>query len=207
MLDELRALGDVREDVLEAMDKVPRHAFLSSAFEQFAYANKAFQIGAGQTISKPHTVARQTTLLGLAPGARVLEIGTGSGYQCAVLCAMGYKVYSIERQRELFEKAGPMLSALGYRPELFYGDGYKGKAVFAPFDGIVVTCGAPEVPQALLAQLAIGGTLVIPVGEGDTQVMHTFLRTSESAFTQREHGVFAFVPMLAARMPRAPRTT
>ncbi|HBE10890.1 MAG TPA: protein-L-isoaspartate O-methyltransferase [Flavobacteriales bacterium] len=199
MLQELREMGIEDESVLAAMDQVPRHFFLASAFEQFAYQNTAFQIGAGQTISKPHTVARQTELLQLEPGAKVLEIGTGSGYQCAVLCAMGYKVYSIERQRLLFDKAGPLLKSMGFKPELFYGDGYKGKAVFGPYDGIIVTCGAPEIPEALLLQLAVGGRLVIPVGEGDTQRMFTFERTGEKEFSRQEHGEFAFVPMLASR--------
>ena len=199
MIDELRALGINNEDVLEAIDRVPRHFFLSSAFEQFAYQNKAFQIGSGQTISKPHTVAKQTELLELAPGKKVLEIGTGSGYQCAVLCAMGYKVFSIERQRNLFEKAKPLLQAMGFKPDLFYGDGYKGKEVFAPFDGIIVTCGAPEVPEALLKQLRIGGRLVIPVGEGDTQRMFTMTRTTDVDYVREEHGDFAFVPMLSSR--------
>ena len=184
MIDELRALGIRDEEVLEAIDRVPRHFFLSSAFEQFAYQNKAFQIGSGQTISKPHTVAKQTELLQLSAGEKVLEIGTGSGYQCAVLCAMGYKVFSIERQRNLFEKARPLLAAMGFKPDLFYGDGYKGKAVFAPFDGIIVTCGAPEVPEALLKQLKIGGRLVIPVGEGETQRMYTLTRTTEADFVR-----------------------
>ncbi|MDB4694788.1 protein-L-isoaspartate(D-aspartate) O-methyltransferase [Flavobacteriales bacterium] len=199
MIDELRALGIKDEEVLEAIDRVPRHFFLSSAFEQFAYQNKAFQIGSGQTISKPHTVAKQTELLQLSAGEKVLEIGTGSGYQCAVLCAMGYKVFSIERQRNLFEKARPLLAAMGFKPDLFYGDGYKGKAVFAPFDGIIVTCGAPEVPEALLKQLKIGGRLVIPVGEGETQRMYTLTRKTEADFVREEHGDFAFVPMLASR--------
>jgi protein-L-isoaspartate(D-aspartate) O-methyltransferase len=205
LLDELRKMGIQAEAVLEAMSRVPRHFFLSSAFDRFAYQNQAFQIGAGQTISKPFTVARQTELLGLGPGAKVLEIGTGSGYQCAVLCAMGYKVHSIERQKELFDKAGPLLKAMGWKPELYYGDGYKGKPVFAPFDGIIVTCGAPEVPEALLGQLAIGGTLVIPVGDGDGQRMFTLKRVAETEFTQAEHGEFAFVPMLASRAPKALR--
>lgn len=199
MIDELRALGIQNEEVLEAIDGVPRHFFLSSAFEQFAYQNKAFQIGSGQTISKPHTVAKQTELLNLEPGKKVLEIGTGSGYQCAVLCAMGYKVFSIERQRNLFEKAKPLLKTMGFKPDLFYGDGYKGKEVFAPFDGIIVTCGAPEVPEALLMQLKVGGRLVIPVGEGDTQRMFTLTRTSDADFEREEHGDFAFVPMLSSR--------
>ena len=205
LLDELRQRGITSEAVLRAMDQVPRHFFLSSAFDQFAYQNQAFQIGAGQTISKPFTVARQTELLACEPGAKVLEIGTGSGYQCAVLCAMGYKVHSIERQKELFDKSKPLLEAMGWSPEIYYGDGYKGKPVFAPFDGIIVTCGAPEVPEALLAQLAVGGTLVIPVGDGEGQRMFTYRRVTENEFEQEEHGEFAFVPMLAARAPKQGR--
>ncbi len=205
LLQEIREMGIASEAVLEAMNRVPRHYFLSSAFDRFAYQNQAFQIGAGQTISKPFTVARQTELLNCARGAKVLEIGTGSGYQCAVLCAMGYKVHSIERQKELFDKARPLLKAMGWRPELYYGDGYKGKEVFAPFDGIIVTCGAPEVPESLLGQLAIGGTLVIPVGDGEGQRMFTFTRMTENEFTRQEHGEFAFVPMLASRAPKAMR--
>jgi protein-L-isoaspartate(D-aspartate) O-methyltransferase len=199
LLDELRSMGIANEDVLHAMDRVPRHFFLSSAFEQFAYQNKAFQIGAGQTISKPHTVARQTELLGLVSGQKVLEIGTGSGFQCAVLCAMGYKVFSIERQRSLYDKTRPLLESMGFKPQLFFGDGYKGKKTFAPFDGIIVTCGAPEVPEALLQQLAIGGRLIIPVGEGETQLMYSFERLGEKEFTRKKHGEFAFVPMLSSR--------
>jgi protein-L-isoaspartate(D-aspartate) O-methyltransferase len=201
MINELRTLGIASDRVLDAMNRVPRHAFLDSALEQFAYLNQAFPIGAGQTISKPFTVARQTELLGLDAPGKVLEIGTGSGYQCAVLCALGHKVYSIERQRALFETVGSVLRGLGYKPELFYGDGYKGKSVFAPFDGIVVTCGAPSVPQALLGQLAIGGRLVIPVGEGDTQQMLTVERRGPQEFHSSEHGEFSFVPMLADRAP------
>jgi len=199
MIEELRQLGIRNQKVLDAVNSVPRHFFLSSAFEQFAYQNSAFQIGAGQTISKPHTVARQTELLQLPAGAKVLEIGTGSGYQCAVLCAMGFKVHSIERQKLLFEKAGPLLKRMGYKPHLYYGDGYKGKKVFAPFDGIIVTCGAPDIPEALLLQLSIGGRLVIPVGEGETQRMFSFTRLGEKEFNREEHGEFAFVPMLASR--------
>lgn len=202
LLSELRKMGISSEEVLEAMDRVPRHFFLSSAFDRYAYVNQAFQIGAGQTISKPFTVARQTELLQCTRGAKVLEIGTGSGYQCAVLCAMGYKVHSIERQKELFDKAGPLLREMGWRPELYYGDGYQGKSVFAPFDGIIVTCGAPEVPEALLGQLAIGGKLVIPVGDGDGQSMLSITRNALSEFTQQEHGEFAFVPMLSSRAPK-----
>ena len=152
-----------------------------------------------QAISQPHTVAKQSELLGAAPGANVLEIGTGSGYQCAVLCALGLKVHSIERQKALFDTAGPLLKAMGWKPSLYYGDGYKGKPVFAPFDGIIITCGAPDVPQALLGQLKVGGRMVIPVGDGDTQRMWTIDRISEREFTKKDHGYAAFVPMLEAR--------
>ena len=199
LLEQLRTMGIRDEAVLDAMDRVPRHYFLDSAFSQFAYSNKAFPIAAGQTISQPHTVAKQSELLAAAPGANVLEIGTGSGYQCAVLCALGLKVHSIERQKALFDTAGPLLKAMGWKPSLYYGDGYKGKAVFAPFDGIIITCGAPDVPQALLGQLKVGGRMVIPVGNGDTQRMWTIDRISEREFTKKDHGYAAFVPMLEAR--------
>ena len=194
--EELRGMGIKDERVLTAMFNIPRHYFLTSAFLEFAYDNKAFQIGAGQTISQPYTVAKQTELLELEKGDKVLEIGTGSGYQTCVLCEMGAKVWSIERQRLLYDKTSPLIKTLGYRPNLYFGDGYKGKAAFAPFDKIIVTCGAPFVPEALLEQLKIGGKLIIPVGEGSTQVMFELQRTSEKDFTRREHGDFAFVPML-----------
>ena len=196
MIDALRALGIQSEEVLEAIDSVPRHFFLSSAFEQFAYQNKAFQIGSGQTISKPHTVAKQTELLNLEPGKKVLEIGTGSGYQCAVLCAMGYKVFSIERQRNLFEKAKPLLANMGLKPDLFYGDGYKGLEKFAPFDKIIVTAGAPFIPKDLLSQLKVGGRMVIPVGSADNQKMILITKTSENDIEQKVLGDFSFVPLL-----------
>lgn len=199
LLEELRQLGIQSERVLEAMDAVPRHFFLDSAFSQFAYSNKAFPIAAGQTISQPHTVAKQSELLQLAPGSSVLEIGTGSGYQCAVLCALGFKVHSIERQKALFDATAPLLKAMGMKPSLYYGDGYKGKPVFAPFDGIIITCGAPDVPKALLGQLKVGGRMVIPVGSGETQRMWTIDRISEKEFAKKDYGDAAFVPMLAAR--------
>ena len=199
LLDELRDMEIKDERVLDAMNRVPRHFFLDSAFSQFAYSNKAFPIAAGQTISQPHTVAKQSELLNAPEGSNVLEIGTGSGYQCAVLCAMGLKVHSIERQKTLFDTAGPLLRAMGWRPSLYYGDGYKGKPVFAPFDGIIITCGAPDIPQALLGQLSIGGRMVIPVGEGDTQRMWTIDRVSETEFAKKDHGDAAFVPMLTSR--------
>ena len=203
LLQKLREMDIADERVLDAMDRVPRHHFMDDAFVHFAYDNKAFRIGAGQTISHPYTVARQTELLQLPAGAKVLEIGTGSGYQCAVLSAMGYKVHSIERQKELYDRTTPFLKKLGYRASCYYGDGYKGKPAFAPFDGILVTCGAPFVPEALLGQLAVGGRLIIPLddpgaGEGK-QIMTEMRRVDDSTFTRQTHGTFAFVPMLTAR--------
>jgi protein-L-isoaspartate(D-aspartate) O-methyltransferase len=203
MIDGLRKMGICDERVLDAMNEVPRHYYLDEAFDNFAYENKAFQIGAAQTISHPYTVARQSELLQLPAGAKVLEIGTGSGFQCAILCAMGYKVFSIERQKELYDRAKPFLKKLGYRCDVFYGDGYKGKPVFAPFDGILVTCGAPFIPEALLGQLKIGGRLIIPInadalGEG-VQTMTEVVRVEEKKFTRKTHGEFAFVPMLSSR--------
>ena len=203
LLEELRDMGIRDERVLSAMDEVPRHFFMDSAFSQFAYSNKAFPIAAGQTISQPHTVAKQSELLEAQPGDSILEIGTGSGYQCAVLCALGFKVHSIERQKDLYDRTTPFLKRLGYRAHCYYGDGYKGKKAFAPFDGILVTCGAPHIPEALLGQLAIGGKLIIPLddasaGEGK-QTMTEVCRVDEGTFTKQTHGTFAFVPMLAAR--------
>ncbi len=159
--------------VLDALETVPRHLFLDKAFEEHAYEDKAFRIGAGQTISQPYTVARQTELLQLKKNEKVLEIGTGSGYQSSVLAEMGARVYSIERQKLLHETAKPLLAQLGYNVKTFYGDGYLGLPSYAPFDKAIVTAGAPYIPPALIEQLKIGGILVIPVGEGDTQVMTT----------------------------------
>jgi len=203
LIGKLKDMGIADERVLDAMDRVPRHHFMDDAFVHFAYENKAFRIGAGQTISHPYTVARQTELLGLPSGAKVLEIGTGSGYQCAVLVAMGFKVHSIERQKALYDTTTPFLKQQGYRAHCYYGDGYKGKPAFAPFDGILVTCGAPFIPEALLGQLAVGGRLIIPLddpaaGEGK-QIMTEMRRVGEDTFTRQTHGAFAFVPMLAAR--------
>jgi len=196
LIDELRQKGISNEKVLEAFNEVPRHYFLDLAFEKQAYTNMAFQIGAGQTISHPYTVAFQTELLQLTKGEKVLEIGTGSGFQTSILCAMGMKVFSIERQKELYLKAKPIIHHLNYNPKLFYGDGYKGRTLDAPFDKILVTCGAPYIPDALLQQLKVGGLLVIPIGEGEKQLMQRITKVSESEFTTEEFGVFSFVPML-----------
>ncbi|MGG7035173.1 MAG: protein-L-isoaspartate(D-aspartate) O-methyltransferase [Flavobacterium sp.] len=184
------------KNVLEAIRKIPRHLFLNSTFENFAYQDKPFPIGAGQTISQPYTVAFQSQLLEVKPGDKVLEIGTGCGYQTAVLQMLGAKVYSIERQHELFKKTSVLLPKLGIRPKLLsFGDGYKGLPNFAPFDGIIVTAGAPYIPQPLMAQLKIGGRLVIPLGE-DIQIMTLLIRKNETQFEKHEFGEFRFVPLL-----------
>ncbi len=188
--------GIVDQAVLEAINRVPRHLFMDSGFLEHAYVDKAFPIAADQTISQPYTVARQTELLELKTGDKVLEIGTGSGYQSAVLLEMGMQVYTIERQNELFKKTSKFLPKIGYRPKkMVFGDGYKGLPEFAPYDGIVVTAGAPELPRALLAQLKMGGHLVIPLGK-TTQIMTVFTRKGETEFEKREYGAYRFVPML-----------
>lgn len=196
LIDSIRVKGIDDEQVLEAMMKVPRHLFLEKAFLNQAYTDQAFKIGAGQTISQPYTVAYQTSLLHISKGDKVLEIGTGSGYQTTILLELGAKVFSIERQKELFDKAQKFLPSLGYNPKLFYGDGYKGLPSYAPFDKILVTWGAPLVPEELLKQLKVGGIMVIPVGAGEVQVMTTILKTSESTFEKHELKNFRFVPML-----------
>ena len=183
-------------EVLRAIGNVPRHLFMDSSFLVHAYQDKAFPIASGQTSSQPYTVAFQTELLQVKKGNKILEIGTGSGYQCAVLCEMGAKVYSIERQLELFKITNIFLPKLGYRPKkLIFGDGYKGLKEEAPFDGIIVTAGAPFVPKPLMSQLAIGGRLVIPVGE-DVQIMTLFIRKGPKEFEKHEFGEFRFVPLL-----------
>ena len=188
--------GITDKNVLEAIRSVPRHLFLNSSFEDFAYQDKAFPIGAGQTISQPYTVAFQSQLLEVKKDQKILEIGTGSGYQTAVLCSLGAKVYSIERQNELFKTTSKLLPKLEFRPKhLSFGDGYKGLPNHAPFDGIIVTAGAPIIPQALMAQLKIGGKLVIPVGEND-QIMTMLIRKNETQFEKHEYGDFKFVPLL-----------
>ena len=182
--------------VLKAIGKIPRHLFMDSGFIDHAYQDKAFPIAADQTISQPYTVAFQSELLQIEPGHKVLEIGTGSGYQTAVLLELGSRVYSIERQQELFKKTSKFLPKLGYRAKsLIFGDGYKGLPVEAPFQSIIVTAGAPYVPNPLLSQLAIGGRLVIPVGD-DVQVMTLFIRKGPKDFEKHEFGDFRFVPML-----------
>ena len=189
-----KGITDAR--VLDAIGKVPRHLFMDSGFLDHAYQDKAFPIAANQTISQPYTVAFQTELLQVKAGDKILEIGTGSGYQTAVLCELGAKVYSIERQLELFKITSKFLPKLGYRAKkLIFGDGYKGLKEEAPFDSIIVTAGAPMVPKPLMSQLKIGGRLVIPVGD-DVQIMTLFIRNAPKEFEKHEFGEFRFVPLL-----------
>jgi protein-L-isoaspartate(D-aspartate) O-methyltransferase len=196
LIEELRSKGISDESVLKAIGKVPRHLFMDDAFLKHAYQDKAFPIAAGQTISQPYTVAVQTILLNVGKRDRVLEIGTGSGYQAAILAEMGVKVYTIERQRELYRKAQALLGSLGYRIQFFLGDGYEGQPQYGPYDGIVITAATAEVPDKLLRQLRIGGRLVVPRGDRDTQVMTLYTRRGEDDYEITTHGYFVFVPML-----------
>jgi len=196
LVDIIAAKNIKNKNVLEAIRAVPRHLFMDSSFEDHAYQDKAFPIAADQTISQPYTVAFQTELLEINPGDKILEIGTGSGYQTAVLLQLKAKVFTIERQLELFKKTSRFFKKMGYRPKkIIFGDGYKGLPTEEPFDGIIVTAGAPEIPNALLSQLKIGGKLVIPVGLDD-QIMTRIIRKSEKEFERQEFGSFRFVPLL-----------
>ena len=196
-LVEILINKDIKDkNVLKAIGKIPRHLFMDSGFIDHAYQDKAFPIAADQTISQPYTVAFQSELLKITPEDKVLEIGTGSGYQTAVLLELGAKVYSIERQKELYKKTSTFLPKIGYRAkQLIFGDGYKGLPEEAPFQSIIVTAGAPYVPNPFLSQLAIGGRLVIPVGD-KVQVMTLFIRKGPKEFEKHEFGDFRFVPML-----------
>lgn len=196
LIDQLRQKGITDERVLTAFDAIPRHFFLDLVFEQQAYSNVAFQIGAGQTISHPYTVAFQTSILELKKGEKILEIGTGSGFQTCILCSMGMKVFSIERQKELHIKAKKIIDHFRFTPKLFFGDGYEGKETFAPFDKILVTCGAPFIPEKLVQQLKVGGMMVIPVGDLDSQEMHRITKISDTEYKEEVFGNFSFVPML-----------
>ncbi|MFT5779493.1 MAG: protein-L-isoaspartate(D-aspartate) O-methyltransferase [Crocinitomicaceae bacterium] len=196
LINELKEKGIKDQKILDAFDAVPRHFFLDNAFAQQAYSNMPFQIGSGQTISHPYTVAFQTQLLEIKKGDKILEIGSGSGFQTCILAEMGAKVFSIERHKELHLKAKAIVSHFHYSARLSFGDGYKGLPAFAPFDKIIITCGAPGIPNDLLAQLKVGGIMIIPVGEGEQQQMKRVTKISESDFEEDDLGVFSFVPML-----------
>ena len=197
LVDTLIAKGIEDREVLAAIGQVPRHLFIDdTAFLEMAYQDIAFPIGCGQTISQPYTVAFQSAILAVRPGMKVLEIGTGSGYQTAVLAKLGCKIFSIERQRPLYLQTKERLARSGVKANLYHGDGYAGLPREAPFDRILVTCGAPFVPQGLTSQLKLGGRLVIPVGEGDEQCMLRITRSSEMDVTTEDLGAFRFVPML-----------
>jgi protein-L-isoaspartate(D-aspartate) O-methyltransferase len=197
--DQLEARGITDVHVLQAMRDVPRHLFVAPEWYSEAYSDRPLPIGAGQTISQPYTVAFQTELLGNIKGVKVLEIGTGSGYQTSVLCEMGAKVFSIERQKELFVNASARLGNMGYSPKLKYGDGYEGWPAFAPFDRILVTCGASDVPKNLVEQLAPGGLMVVPVDSDSGQEMLLLRKDQNGETSVENHGAFRFVPMLKER--------
>ena len=195
LMAELEQKGITSSAVLKAIGNVPRHLFIESGFINFAYKDMAFPIAAGQTISQPYTVAFQTQLLNIAKGEKVLEVGTGSGYQAAVLAEMGASLYTIERQYELYRITKPLLESMGYHIRFYFGDGYKGLPLHAPFDSIIVTAGAPIIPPALMAQLKVGGRLVIPLGN-DHQIMTLLIRKNQTQFEKHEFGEFRFVPLL-----------
>lgn len=201
MVDKLRQNGITDEAVLKAMNEVPRHWFIGIALDAYAYEDRALQIDCDQTISHPSTVAMQSQLLSLKPNMKVLEIGTGSGYQTAVLCRMGGQVFTIERQKGLFDKTSRLLRECGYRAKCFLGDGYQGLA--GSYDRIIVTCGAPEIPQLLMEQLKVGGIMVIPLGEGEQEMLR-IVKEGEAREQWRveKYGTYSFVPMLDGRQMR-----
>lgn len=191
----VKAKGIKDENVLAAIGKIPRHFFLDSSFTEFAYQDKPFPIGNGQTISQPYTVAFQSELLKIKKNDKILEVGTGSGYQACVLIELGAKVFTIERQKALYQRTKAFLTTIGYKPRMFYGDGYAGLPAYAPFDKIIVTAGAPYIPEDLIKQLKVGGILVIPVGD-DIQTMISLEKITVDEIIQTEHGTFRFVPLL-----------
>jgi protein-L-isoaspartate(D-aspartate) O-methyltransferase len=196
LIKTLEGKGIQNPQVLQAINQIPRHIFFDSAFLEHAYEDKAFPIGEGQTISQPYTVARQTELLELAPGKKVLEIGTGSGYQAAVLLSLNVKLYTIEFIPSLHKRARAALHAMGFQANFILGDGSNGWPAYAPYDGIIVTAGAPAVPDALLTQLAIGGKLVIPLGDREKQTMVRFTRVEDQKVIREDFGDFRFVPLV-----------
>lgn len=202
LVNQLRDSGITDEAVLKAIGEVQRHWFLDSALDTLAYEDRALKIGCDQTISRPSTVAMQSQLLNVQPGIKVLEIGTGSGYQAAVLCKMGAKVFSVERQKGLFDHTRKLLADLGYRVRCFLGDGYQGlnEVNYSPYDRIIVTCGAPEIPAPLMAQLKVGGIMVIPLGEEEQEMLRITKEGEESEkWKVEKFGTYSFVPMLDGR--------
>jgi protein-L-isoaspartate(D-aspartate) O-methyltransferase len=198
MIEHLRSKGISDQRVLDAMNNVPRHFFMDSSLDTLAYEDKALEILCKQTISQPSTVAFQTQLLDVSPFEKVLEIGTGSGYQTSVLCFLKARVYSIERFKPLHNSAQMVFDALKIRPKCFFGDGYLGLPAFAPFDKVLITCAAPSLPKELVKQMKIGGVMVVPIGEG-TQTMYRIKKLSETEIDVQSYGEFKFVPMLKER--------
>ncbi len=199
LVKEVVAKGIKSEKVLAAIGKVPRHFFFEKIFDVHAYEDKAFPIGEGQTISQPYTVAFQTELLDIEPGDKILEIGTGSGYQATILLELGAKVFTIEYQKKLFERTTQFLPSIGYKANFYQGDGSKGFPEKAPYDGIIVTAGAPTVPEELVKQLKVGGRLVIPVGDSKKQTMVLIQKISKTKLSQKEFQHFSFVPLLGEK--------
>ena len=199
LADQIQEKGIKDHRVLQAIEGIPRHVFVDSALENRAYEDSALPIGCGQTISQPYTVAAQTELLEVEKGDKILEIGTGSGYQAAILCFLGANVYSVERHEPLYLKSRKILKNLGYRPQLKCGDGTVGWSAYAPYDGIVVTAGAPIVPEDLISQLSVGGRLVVPVGNQKMQTMTRIIRTDEDSYEQEQHRQFKFVPLIGEK--------
>lgn len=195
LIKEVVSKGIKDKRVLDAMRKLPRHFFFDPIFVEHAYEDKAFPIGEGQTISQPYTVAFQTELLEVKKGDKILEVGTGSGYQAAILILLGADVYTIEYNGKLYNKTRRFLPKLGFKPHFYHGDGSKGLPEEAPFDGIIVTAGAPSLPQELVRQLKIGGKLIIPIGNGRTQVMHKLIKTEENKISKKSFTNFSFVPL------------
>ncbi len=191
----IQSKGIKDENVISAIGTIPRHIYFDNALLHHAYEDKAFPIGFDQTISQPYTVARQSELLEIKKGDKILEIGTGSGYQACILAEMGVELYSIEYVPGLYERAKKVISKLGYKVHCFQGDGTLGLPKYAPYDGIIVTAGAPQIPESLKNQLKIGGKMIIPVGQHKTQTMLRVVRVSETEFKEEDQGSFAFVPL------------
>ena len=199
LVEEIKQKGIKDQKVLDAINKVPRHLFMDSSFVKLAYKDQAFPIGAGQTISQPYTVAFQTEMLDVKKNDKILEIGTGSGYQAAVLLELGARIFTIERKKELMLKAKALLPKIGYHPQFFYGDGFAGLPTYSEFDKILITAATPGIPEKLLEQLKIGGKMVLPVGRSYSQNMTLVVKTSENEYKKTEHGYFVFVPMLKGK--------